>query len=143
MDIKAVTGGQLVEKLDSLGLKSRPASEGSFDYIEEKTDTMDTPISPTLSINIAEQWEKQLMKDPKVCWYLIILNLLALILTPIRIGLHSMLLHNMATMPLPSAQPRSRMYRNSMSRYPLRERPSPTNDLLAVAGSLLPQMFFE
>ena len=68
MDIKAVTGDQLVDKLSTLGTNgsSRPASEGSFDYIEEKADTMDTPINPRISISTTEQWEKQLMKDPKV-----------------------------------------------------------------------------
>ena len=72
MDIKAVTGDQLVDKLNSLGLKSpRPISEGSYDFIEEKADTMDTPINPTISISTTEQWEKQLMKDPKVACYLI------------------------------------------------------------------------
>ena len=65
--IKAVTGDQLIDKLSSLGMKSsRPESEGSFDYVEEKADSMDTPVNPTVSISTAEQWEKQLMKDPKV-----------------------------------------------------------------------------
>ncbi|KAL9099604.1 MAG: hypothetical protein Q9163_004924, partial [Psora crenata] len=68
MDIIAVTGDQLFERLNSLGLEnSRPASSegGSFDYIEENADTMDTPVHPTISISTTEQWEKQLLKDPK------------------------------------------------------------------------------
>ncbi|KAG8528143.1 uncharacterized protein KY384_007059 [Bacidia gigantensis] len=47
MDIKAVSGDQLVEKLTSFGMqKSRPVSEGSYDYVE-KADSMDSPVKPT------------------------------------------------------------------------------------------------
>ena len=67
MDVKAVTGDQLVEKLDSLAIKnSRPGSEGSYDYVEEQGDSMSTPVESTLSVQTTEQWERQLMKDPKV-----------------------------------------------------------------------------
>ena len=67
MDVKAVTGDQLVEKLDSLGIKnSRPGSEGSYDYVDEQGDSMSTPVERTLSVQTTEQWERQLMKDPKV-----------------------------------------------------------------------------
>ena len=39
MDVKAVSGDQLVEKLDSLAMKnSRPGSEGSYDYVDEHGD---------------------------------------------------------------------------------------------------------
>ena len=67
MDVKAVTGDQLVEKLDSLAIKnSRPGSEGSYDYVDEQGDSMSTPVESTLSVQTTEQWERQLMKDPKV-----------------------------------------------------------------------------
>ena len=67
MDVGSDRGDQLVEKLDSVGLqKSRPSSEGSYDYIEEKGDTMERPVESTISISTAEQWEKQLLQDPKV-----------------------------------------------------------------------------
>lgn len=67
MDVKTVTGDQLVDKLDSLAMKnSRPGSEGSYDYVEEQGDSMPTPIESTLSVQATEQWERQLMKDPKV-----------------------------------------------------------------------------
>ena len=66
MDTKAVTGDQLVEKLDTLGLKTgRPGSEGSYDYLE-KPDSMERPVEPTLSISTTEEWEKHVMQDPKV-----------------------------------------------------------------------------
>ena len=73
MDVKAVNRDQLVEKLDSLGMKnSRPGSEGSYDYIEERADTVSTPVESNLSIRTTEQWERQLMKDPKVLYSLFI-----------------------------------------------------------------------
>ena len=140
MDIRAVTGDQLAEKLDSLGMKnSRPASEGSFDYIEEKADTMDTPINPTLSINTTEEWEKQLLKDPKVSLSPNAFHSFMLIQTSCRIDLHSLLLYNTATTSSPSVQPRSRIYRGLMSNYRLRGDLSPIKGLLAAAGSLPPQ----
>ena len=68
MDSKGVTGDQLVEKLESLGVNknSRPASEGSYDYVEEKADSMERPVESAVSVSTAKEWEKQLMKDPKV-----------------------------------------------------------------------------
>ena len=122
MEPKAVTGDQLVEKLDSLDMKnSRPTSEGSFDYVEEKADTMDTPIVPTLSINTTEQWEKQLMKDPKVLYYP---NQTQLHITDAgyRTDSPSQLLHNMAITSLSSVRLRSETFRDSMSSYLWRVR---------------------
>ena len=57
---------QITDKLSSLGMQNnRPVSEGSYDYIEQP-DNMDAPINRTVSVSTTEEWEKQLLKDPKV-----------------------------------------------------------------------------
>ena len=59
---------QLIDKLDAVNLNiSTPASEYSYDYVEESADTMEHPVEPTLAINTATEWQKTVLKDPKVC----------------------------------------------------------------------------
>ena len=145
MDVKAVTGDQLVEKLDSLAMKnSRPGSEGSYDYVDEQGDSMSTPVENTLSVQTTEQWERQLMKDPKVPPRTDPeLRQVAEAKPECRIDLPSLHSPNTAAMPSSNARPRSRTPRTTMSRSPLREAPSPIRDHLVDAGSLLPPTSFE
>lgn len=58
---------KLAERLQALEIQENHA-EGEKEYVyvgkEEKTPIRD--YSPTLSISAAEQWEKELLQDPKV-----------------------------------------------------------------------------
>ena len=58
-----MTTDQLAERLRD----SRPISEGSYDYVnvEDRMDSAERPVEPTLSASVAEEWEEQLLKDPK------------------------------------------------------------------------------
>ena len=46
---------------------SRPISEGSYDCVnlEERTDSTERPIEPSLAVSLAGEWEDQLLRDPK------------------------------------------------------------------------------
>ena len=74
----SVTGDQLVERLEALH-KQDPA-EKDYVYVKNDMETPRTPDSvnelpstawePTLAIRTTEQWEKELLQDPKVCFIL-------------------------------------------------------------------------
>ena len=56
---------KLVERLRALDLKeSRAEAEKDYVYVDDSKSS-DTKYSPTVSINTAEQWEKELLEDPK------------------------------------------------------------------------------
>ena len=70
----SVAGDQLAERLEALH-KQGP-SEKDYVYVKSDMETPRTPDSanelpstawePTLSITTSEQWEKELLQDPKV-----------------------------------------------------------------------------
>ena len=71
---ESVTGDQLVERLEALDVHT--PTEKDYVYVKTDMETPRTPDSandlpstlwePTLSISTAEQWEKELLQDPKV-----------------------------------------------------------------------------
>lgn len=71
---ESVTGDQLVERLEALDVQS--PTEKDYVYVKSDMETPRTPDSandlpstawePTVSISTAEQWEKELLHDPKV-----------------------------------------------------------------------------
>ena len=57
---------RLTERLHALKVKES-GFEAEQDYVYVNDQKMpEIMYSPTVSINIAEQWEKELMEDPKV-----------------------------------------------------------------------------
>ncbi len=61
---------ELEERIRTLEVEKK-RREPEKDYVYVQNDESDEPTeflssSPTLSINTAEQWEKELMQDPKV-----------------------------------------------------------------------------
>ena len=57
----------LASKLDSFQLdQSRPTSEHSYHYVENLADIMEKPTESTVSIGVAAEWQKAVLKDPKV-----------------------------------------------------------------------------
>lgn len=77
---ESVSGLQLAERLEAL--HTQPSAEKDYVYVKNDMETPRTPDSandlpsttwePTLSITTAEQWEKELLQDPKVQFILII-----------------------------------------------------------------------
>lgn len=56
---------QLVESLRALDLKeTRAEAEKDYVYVDDSKPS-DTKYSPTVSVTTAEQWEKELLEDPK------------------------------------------------------------------------------
>lgn len=71
---ESVTGDQLAQRLEALDNQGPP--EKDYVYVKRDMETPRTPDSanelpstawePTVSISTAEQWEKELLQDPKV-----------------------------------------------------------------------------
>jgi len=59
---------KLAERLQALLVKdTQHESEKDYVYIEQEQRLSSSKYSPTVSISTAEQWEKELLEDPKVC----------------------------------------------------------------------------
>ena len=57
---------KLMERLRALEVKeSRVETEKDYVYVDDQTSPQ-TKYSSTVSISTAEQWEKELLEDPKV-----------------------------------------------------------------------------
>lgn len=64
-----VGGESITESLETLDVKdSKNGSEETYVYIEDRSKNMDSPCLPEISIAAAEQWEEELMRDPKVLY---------------------------------------------------------------------------
>lgn len=57
---------RLSERLQALGVKD--SSEKDYIYVDNEQKAPLGQYSPTVSINRAEQWEKELLADPKVLY---------------------------------------------------------------------------
>ena len=60
---------KLTERLHALEVRdTKVEPEKDYVYVEGKNGVSTSPCehSPTVSISAAEQWEKELLKDPKV-----------------------------------------------------------------------------
>lgn len=60
---------KLMERLRALEVKeSRVEAEKEYVYVDDQTSPQ-TKYSSDVSINTAEQWEKELLEDPKVIYH--------------------------------------------------------------------------
>lgn len=74
---ESVPGDKLVEGLGALDVQS--PTEKDYVYVKSDMETRRTPDSvnelpskawePTLSLSTAQQWEKEVLQDPKVCLF--------------------------------------------------------------------------
>lgn len=59
---------KLAERLQALLVKDlQQESEKDYVYVDQVQKLSPSEYSPTISISAAEQWEKELLEDPKAC----------------------------------------------------------------------------
>jgi len=62
---------KLAERLQALLVKDTPQElEKDYVHVDQEQKLSILGYSPTVSISAAEQWEKELLEDPKVCEFL-------------------------------------------------------------------------
>ncbi len=61
---------KLAERLQALLVKDlQQESERDYVYIDQEQKLLPSEYSPTVSISAAEQWERELLEDPKACCF--------------------------------------------------------------------------